>query len=67
MKRLRYAGSFGGADEQHRSGGLRFDDPRHPEYVPLEERDEVGKARWWALYYRRKRDGKEGGGAFTEM
>lgn len=31
-----------------------LDNPRSPAFVPLDQRGEAGKARWWALYGTKK-------------
>lgn len=51
MRKLRYAGNIRGEGAgEKREGGLRPEDnPLSPEFVPLEERGEMGRARFWAL------------------
>ena len=56
-RRLRYAGNVRTEDETSRPYGGLFDpvdDPNSPEFLPLEERGERSKARFWAVQSRKQ-------------
>jgi hypothetical protein len=52
VPKLRYGGLASAIQEQRDDGK---DDPGSPNFVPLEQRDERARARFWALYGKRKR------------
>jgi len=51
MRKLRYAGNaaIGGSGDKPGKGLMPQDNPLSSGFVPLEERGEMGKARFWAM------------------